>query len=433
MNNTTVNYEIKTKIQSRAWIIWALSAAFFFYEFLLQIAPGVMKTDLMESFMINATSFGIMGTFYYIGYASMQVPAGLLLDRFGPRILLAFAAVLCALGTILFALTSNFPIALLARFITGLGSAFAMLGALVLAANWFPINRFALLHGLIITIGMLGAVFAGAPLSMMLEQLSWRPSLLFFGVIGILFVILIWIIIRDRPDTAQAAHKARFDSASAIHEVFVGLFSILKTKQSWITAIYGGLMYGPTIGLAYWGPSFIALQYGIDETAAAGLNTLMFLGWAIGCPLFGGWSDYIGRRKLPLYISSIGTLATLLFILYVPHHSIVLLGTLLFLFGFFTCGFVPSFSLLREQHPAKVSGTSLGFMNLINSLAASIAPPTIGIILDLSWKGSLGIDGTRIYSLNDYHAAFSTLPISLLIALLILPLIKETFCKTREG
>jgi MFS family permease len=175
------------------------------------------------------------------------------------------------------------------------------------------------------------------------------------------------------------------------------------------------------------------MDYGIDKPQAAGIISLMYIGWVIGSPLFGGLSDYLGRRKIPLYISSVGTLISLSAILYFPNESIYVLGTLLFLFGFFTCGFVPSFSILRELHPARASGTALGFINMINSMGSALAPPAVGLILDMLWKGSLQEDGTRYYSLGDYYTALASLPILVLLALLILPLLKETFCKTVEN
>lgn len=417
------------RVTTFGWFIWGLSALFFFYEYLLQLTPSVMSTEIRQAFSINASAFGNLTFYYFIAYAVIQIPAGLLLDRIGPRYSLTLAAALCALGTLQFSLASHFSSIEMARFITGTGSSFAMLGTLVLVANWFPIKRFALLHGMTVTIGMLGAVFGYAPMAKLTELLEWRNSLMLLGVIGIVLTVIMWLVIRDHPNYKENKRH----SGITTKEVFSALGRITIHKQTWITALYGVCMYAPTAAIAWWGPSFFQLRFeNIDKTTAAFLISLNFIGWSIGGPLFGWLSDYVGKRKLPLYISSSGALVTMLGVLYLPTNSIVLLGFIIFLFGFFTVGFVPSFSIVRELHPKAVSGTALGFMNMINNFGGAIAPPLVGIILDLCWDNMLK-DGMRVYSLQDYTYALSILPMIIVFSLIILPFIKETNCQTAEN
>ena len=415
------------KVTTFGWFIWGLSALFFFYEYLLQLAPSVMSMEIRHDFALNASQFGNLTFYYFIAYAVVQIPAGLLLDRIGPRYSLTLAAALCALGTLQFSFANYFTSVEVARFITGSGSAFAMLGTLVLVANWFPIKRFALLHGLTVTIGMLGAVFGYAPMAKLTEVMEWRDSLLLLGVIGLVLTIAIWIFIRDHPNYKE--HK-RYNGITT-KQVFSALGRIIVHRQSWITALYGVCMYAPTAAIAWWGPSYFKLRFDMETTTAAFIISLNFIGWTVGGPFFGWLSDYLGRRKTPLYISSIGALLAMLCILYLPVPSIVLLGFIIFLFGFFTSGFVPSFSIVRELHPKAVSGTALGFMNMINNFGGAIAPPMVGIILDIYWGNTL-VDGMRVYSTHDYTIALTILPVILLFSLIILPFIKETHCQTTE-
>ena len=433
MNETTLHPSSELNSQNTrlfAWIVWSLGALFFFYEFLLQIAPSVMSNELMRTFSISATEFGILTSFYFISYATMQVPAGILLDRFGPRALLTFASCFCAIGSLIFGFAHHFHFVELARFITGLGSAFAMLGALVLVANWFPTNRFAFIHGLTITIGMLGAVFGGYPMSLVVQTFAWRPSMIALGLAGIAITLLIWFIVRDRPQQPLAENHCRHENIST-KEVLWALADIVKHPQSWIISLYGVLMYAPTTAMAWWGPSFIESAFHTSKGPAAAMNSIIFIGWCFGSPIFGYLSDHIGRRKLPLYISSVFTLLSLLGIIYFTPDSLFLLGVLMFCFGFFTCGFIPSFSIIRELHTSKASGTALGFMNMINNFGGAIAPPLVGFGLDFLWDGKI-VDNTPIYGLTTYQHSLLILPISIFLALVILPIIPETFCKTKE-
>ena len=126
-----------------------------------------------------------------------------------------------------------------------------------------------------------------------------------------------------------------------------------------------------------------------------------------------------------------GILIMLAIILYSTSLSYLTYNILFLLFGFFTTGFVPSFSIVREQHSARYSGSALGFMNMANSFGPFLAPTAVGLLMDTIWNGTL-IDSQRVYSLNNYKTALLIGPVCLILALFILPLIKETYCKTAD-
>ena len=129
-----------TQQRSLPWVIWGLGALFYSYEFFLQVSPGVMAHDLMHTFKVNATQLGNLGALYFYAYAMMQIPVGVLLDSLGPRRLLTIAIIICACGAIFFGSAHTFWVAGTGRFLTGLGSAFAAVGCLHLAATGYPLN-----------------------------------------------------------------------------------------------------------------------------------------------------------------------------------------------------------------------------------------------------------------------------------------------------
>lgn len=411
-------------------VVWFLAAFFFFYEFLLQNSTSVLRTYLTETFLINATQFGLRSSCYFLAYGLVQIPAGMLLDRFGPRKLLTIAAGLCGFGTLLMSVSGSYSVVLSARFFTGLGSGFAMLGALVLTANWFSSRRFALLHGLTLTIGISGAVFGGAPLGLVLRATNWQVTLMSLGIIGIILMAIIWIIIRDRPKGMKRARNKKGEYIK-LHDLLCGVMQIIKHRQTWLTALYGALMYAPTAALSQWTASFLPAAHGYSIEKSAWLVSVMYIGWIFGSPFFGAISDFIGRRKVTLYISTLTTLGLIFIILYATNLSYTAYTILYFSFGFFTCGFVPSFSIVREQHSAQYSGTALGFMNMINSSGPGVAPLLVGLLLDCLWSGTL-VDSEKVYSLADYKVALLVAPICLVSALIVLPFIKETFCRTAD-
>lgn len=419
----------RTHLVILPWVIWVLAALFYFYEFILLVSPNVMTNDLMRAFDINATALSILAGAYFIPYSFTQIPVGLFLDKIGPRCMLVVAALLCLLGSYLFASAYSYDQAYLARFITGFGSAFAAVTALKLAANWFPVRRFALMAGLTVSIGMLGAVYGGEPLAAMLDAFQWRETMYILAVVGAIIAILAWVIVRDKP--ATPIEPELVDTGAPQLGIWEGLLIILKSPHSWALAIYGGLMFLPTTVFGgLWGISFLSAAYDLPRATAAAYESYIFYGWIIGGPILGYVSDAMQRRKPVIYFGTIGALICMSLILYVKM-PLFILGLTIFGLGAFSSGFLPSFSIIKETNPHNMSATAMGFMNTLNNFGPVALLPLVGFLLDKSWHGLLQ-DGVRVYSVEAYRAGLAVLPASILVALLIVPFIKETYCKSYE-
>lgn len=406
------------------WFIWGLSALFYFYEYFLQVSVGVMVPELMHDFAVNATVLGNLAAFYFYAYASMQIPVGILLDRYGVRYLLTLATSICMLGCFLFGFAHTLLLAKTGRFFIGLGSAFAAIGCLKLAANWFSGRRFALLTGIMVAVGTLGAIGGQTPLALLVRHIGWRSSLILLGIIGGVISVAIWRIVRDKPEVvAEKSVSTHFQQVGLLQ----GLQIVLGKKQSWLVAVYGGLMFAPTsIFGSLWGVPFLVEKYNLDRPTAAAVISVMFVGWALGSVLFGWISDHIGRRRPPMIVGSIGALITILGILYLPNLSLLAIDILLFAFGIFSSGFLPSFSIMREINPHYVSATALGFMNMLNMVGGAIGQPLVGWMLDLTWQGKMQ-EGVRIYSAAGFHVALAILPLLIALSLVVLFFVCETY------
>jgi MFS family permease len=170
------------------------------------------------------------------------------------------------------------------------------------------------------------------------------------------------------------------------------------------------------------------LKMNIEKTVAANYVSLVFIGWAIASPLWGVFSNRIGLRKPPLYIGAIGAVITSLLFIYAPVKAPWIMECLLFSFGIFSAGFLPSFSIAKELCSKHYVATGLGFMNMFNMIGIAFSQPFIGFILDRMWAGEV-VNNVRIYSLDSYYVGLAILPIGMFLALLILPLIRETYCQ----
>lgn len=427
MSTSSDQPHIITHSTKLAWLTWGLAALFYYYEYSLQVSPSVMTVQLSHAFGVQASGLGKLVAYYFYAYAIMQIPVGLLLDKFGPRIMLTLALLVCASASFIFSRTTHLGTAQIARFSMGLGSAFSVVSCFKLAANWFAPQRFALLTGLLLTIGMLGAAGGQAPLAALVTLGGWRSVLVGFAVVGFCLSVVIFLVVRDRPKQVTCP---TFHPPKSLSAVVMGLGRILKKPPMWIAAVYGSLMFGPTIALGgLWGVPYLASHFNLNKSAAGAIMTLFFIGWAIGATSFGAYSDFIQRRKPPLYIGSVGALLSICALLYLPVTLIETM-VLLFLFGFFSAAFLPIFSIVKEITPHQYTASALGFTNTMNTAVGALLQPGIGMLLDYCWQGHMLNAVQRYYSLAVYTKALSLLPLCLVLAMCFLPFVKETYCRS---
>lgn len=428
----TLNYPAKISqkksITLLAWLICGLGAMFYCYEYFLRISPSVMTHELMSEYHLTGVQVGNLSAFYYHAYVPMQILVGLLMDRYGPRRLLTLACVFCAGGTFLFASGESLFLAEMGRFMVGLGSAFAFVGALKLATIWLPPNRFALVSGIILCLGMIGAMLGDIILRALVELIGWQVTLYMAAVAGALLTALIWSVVRDKNPDSYDYYKHSLDFKSLLK----GLVNTLKNPQIWLNGLVGFLLYVSLSAFAeLWNIPFLEQARAFSKTHAANANSMIFLGWAVGGPFWGWFSDLIQKRRTPIMVASFFSLALSGVILYFPHLPLVGVYILLFVFGLLSSVQILVFSICREATPIKIAGTAIAITNTFVMIGGNLFQPVIGKLLDLGWEGSL-MHGARVYSPLAYQWALSVIPCCIAIAIIITFFLKETFGQVKS-
>ncbi len=403
-----------------AWFIWTLGASFFFFEYIVRVSPGVLVNELIQAFNINAYQLGLISSAFSLSYISMQIPVGTLVDKYSVRCLLGFMALLCAGSTFLFASTGTFEWAVLARFLIGITGAFAFVGALKIATLFFSPKHFGFLAGMTQALGMLGASAGIGPLSAVIASMGWRHSLMILsGVIAVLSA-LIFILVKDKPGCEDLLEHKK-------HSMREGMVTVFKSRHTWINVVIIGLLYAPTMVFGeLWGPLYISRVYNISPTEAASVVSVIFIGWAIGSPLFGWISDRIQRRK-PIIVGSVAfSLLFIFIILYCPSLPLPLLFVVAFLYGFSNVGVSTCYAVAAELTPNQYAGTALGFTNMAAVLLGAAFQPVVGRLLDRHWDGTL-VDGARFYSVSDLQMAMVSLPVCLVFCIVLCLFLKESY------
>jgi len=411
------------------WIIVSLGALYYCYEYFLRISPSVMASELMQYYNLTGVEFGNFSAYYYHAYTPMQIIVGILMDRYGPRRLLTIACFFCALGTFMFASGGSLAVADSGRFLVGLGSAFAFVGALKLATIWLPPNRFALVSGIITCLGMVGAMTGDIVLRLLVDMIGWKIAVYLSALVGVLLALVLWGVIRDSNPSHVHAHTHTTD----FKNLFSGLWATIRTRQIWLNGLVGLLLYLSLSAFAeIWGIPYLQQARGLSPSDAASINSMIFLGWAVGGPVWGWFSDYIELRSLPIMFAAFSALLLVCIILYVPGLSASVCYLLMFLFGFFSSVQVLVFAVCRESSPIRVAGTAIALTNMVVMLGGNVFQPVIGKLLDMTWSGTI-VNGARVYSNTAYELALTVLPISILLAIVIMFFIRETHGQLLEG
>lgn len=405
------------------WIIWSIAASFFFYKYLVQVSPSVMTANLMKTFQVNGAGLGNLSAFYFYAYLIMQIPVGIMLDKYSPRLLTTAAIFICALSTFIFSQAETLLLACISRAFMGMGAAFAAVSCFKLASLWFSPKRFALVSGMFMTAAMLGAVGGQMPLAFLVQKVGWRLALQVVAILGFILGLLYFLIVRDKTTPTLTATPIKTQTIKAL------LLPIISNKQTWLLSIYSGLAFAPvSVFGGLWGVPFLEKAYQLSPTTAAFAVSFIFIGFAAGAPFLGWCSDYFGRRKPILFCGTFSALIALLFILYSKHQHLSTLIAFHFLFGFGASGFFTSFAMIREIFPITLAATVLGIMNTFNAVCEALFEPLVGAVLDKNWDGTI-IEGMHHFSLAGYHLALLLLPLALILALIALYFIAETFCQ----
>lgn len=417
-------------------IVCLLSALFFVYEFLIQVSPSVMTQELMRDLQIGAGSLGVLSAFYYAAYTPMQIPAGLLFDRYGPRLLLTLACFICALGALAFGVAHSLTTISAGRFLMGIGSAFAFTGTLLLASRWFPSHYFAILAGMLQMLSSIGMLIGTAPLANAVHVFGWRSTILCLAFVGFLLTLLIAVLVRDDPHKNgkllvffSDQNRERMSFWGVLASEWQRLKQVCKHSQSWLLAFYSFTSWGPILVFpALWAELFFMAKYNVTLTEAAAAASMAWWGVAIGSPAAGWLSERMGQRRFPLILCAfLGTVSAIAMIyLPVPFWMIFLLMGLV---GLAAGSQTLTFAVVKDNNDPMNVGSAMGFNNMMVVAGGLVLQPLVGFILHAFWDGKM-VDNMPVYSLSSYYIALSIVPLVSFIGLILsLYCVKETYCR----
>ena len=409
-----------------AQIAYILGMTFFCYAFVQRVAPSIMTTELMRDFAVGGAALGSLSAFYFWAYAGIQLPVGMLTDKFGPRKLMGVTAGICAIAGLGFAMSESLIVASFWRALIGATVAFGFVGTLAIVGYWFNPKNHAALAGGVQGVGMLGAVFAQSALRPVVETFGWRHTMGALALLALLLSVLIMTFI-PRRDAKQ--RQANLTSSARKVGVLQGLKSVMANRQSWLCAVIGFGMASTMLSFSgLWAVPWLHTVHGYTITEAAGIAAMLFFGWAVFSPIVGWLSDYFGRRNRIMFCgAAIYTLSYATILFYTPENTQLLLA-LMFITGASGSTMTVCFIAAKELNHPQFGSTAIGLMNMFVVGSGAVMQPLIGWLLDMNWDGVL-VDGARIYNADTYTFALASLIAVNIAAWVGTLLLRETHCQ----
>lgn len=416
----------------KPWVICIIGMLFYCFNYFLRSSSTALQADLTQAFHITATQFGTLIAFYYYAYTPMQLPAGMIYDKYGARFVLFLACLTAVVGLSIFISADSFGLACAGRFLIGLGTAFAYIGVLKLASLWLPPTRFATVAGLTTAFGMICGALSQKYLTKVVEVIGYKHALHGGLLIGVLLSIAILLVVRSRPAQPASIISKPTPNPMNFKQLMKAVRLIALNPQMWLIGTIGCLLYLPsTVFLDVWSIPYFKSVYHFSATQAVNVSGVAFFGWIIGGPVIGAFSDKIKRRRTPLILTGAVAAVLLCAIFYMPGIGINHLKIMFFIIGFCLGAHPLCFALGKENNPAPMSGTAVAVTNMLIMAGGMIFLPLVGVLLDAHTMSPVGPHLLPVYSASDYTFALSIIPLGVVLAIILSAFLKETYCESQ--
>jgi predicted MFS family arabinose efflux permease len=371
-------------------MIWMIASIFYAYQYILRVMPNIMLEDIMHQFNMDAAVFGQYSGIYYLAYCAMHLPIAIMLDRYGPKKVMAGCIFITAIGSLPLVITDYWIYPIIGRALIGMGSSAAILGAFKVIRLGFKEEHFTRMLSLAVTIGLIGAIYGGGPVSAMCDSLGYKAVVQIFIIMGIGLSILTYFMV---PQMAPTPHRP----------IRNDIGEVLTNPRVIAVCLLAGLMVGPLEGFAdVWASEFLKEVYGYDANIASYIPSMIFVGMCFGAPFLSLVAEKSGN-----YLGAImgaGIIMTATFIALVGGYLTVNSMTI----GFFVVGVCCSYQIIAIYKastyvPDYVSGLTTAVANMIIMSFGYAFHTIIGLVVK-TYGGVLG-----------FTYGISVIPIALVI------------------
>ncbi|MCM3600963.1 MFS transporter [Robertmurraya korlensis] len=404
---------------SYRWVVFGTVLFAYFLIVSQRTAPGLITDQLMTDFQVSASLIGLITGIQFLAYAGLQIPVGLLSDRYGPNHFLIFGTLLNGIGSIIYSVAPNEYVLLLSRILVGMGDATIFVNFVLIMNQWFKVQEFISLLGIVSMTASLGSLSSTVPFSAWISFSGWRPPFLTIGLILVGASVLLYTVLVSKPKKLfKESPRSKKRPTKKRESVWVILKRVFSTQQGWATFLCHFGIVGTYIGfIGSWGVPYGIQVFDLSRSEASQLIMYCLFGSIIGGPLI-SWItsrlDSIKRVYTLIHITVFFSWGGLFFAGVNPSFFMVV--ALLFIIGFGNGASSLTFAVVRKSFPIEEVGVVSGFANTGGFLSAVLLPSIFGKVLDIFPQHAIHI---------GYHYGFLIPVLFSFMGLIGVMLIKE--------
>ena len=364
-------------------IIWVTAVVVYLAAVFHRTSLGVASLEASARFHLGPAALGTFTVLQVGVYAMMQVPTGLLVDRYGARRVLTVAALLMGLGQLLFAFATSYPLGLLARGVLGVGDAMTFVSVLRLVAAHFPARRYAAVASFTAALGSVGNLVSTVPLSLLLASTGWTVTFAVAGAATAVYSVVLLLRVRDNPIGVAPEPVDRGESLRTV---------LTQVSYAWRTPgtrlgfwVHFSTMSAPSMLGLLWGFPYLVQAQGLGEPVAGLLLSLLVVGAIVANPVVGTVISRHPEWRTPMVVGYlVAALAVWAVLLGWPGGHVPL-WLLVAAFALLSMGGPAStigFALARDYNPMRRVGTATGVVNVGGFVAITVSALAVGMLLD---------------------------------------------------
>lgn len=405
------------QLMKLAWRSFMILASCFIMTSFFRASTSALAVDIMRDFQVGGGFMSVMSSAFFYSYGFIQLPAGIMADRWGTRKITTFFLLLGALGGFVFSFAQNVAIATIGRIIMGMGMGMVFVPSLKVLLAWFPHDRYAMSVGLYLSVGAMGMLAASFPLTSLSALIGWRGSMAVASILTASLAGLVWMYIRNTPEEMgfRNVSSRTDDLPLAKHSIRMVMWQIVGCRDYWMLCIWLFTIYGTFYSLtSLWAGPYFGQGYGLDSNGM-GLMLFMLAAGGIISPSVAGmlashWK--LPKRTILMLASGGATISLAPLLIAYPVVPNFLLPILCFTLGFFYGGFgCIAMSRIQEMFPSNIMGTATGLANLFSYAGSTILQLSSGIFMEIIASQA------QYYEIQHYASMFSIFMLSTLLAL----------------
>ena len=351
-------------------------AAGYFLSFFFRNVNAVISKDLAQEFDLTPSDLGFLTSMYLLAFAAFQLPLGVLLDRYGPRRVVAALLCVAAAGALVFALARDFTMLSIGRALLGLGVSAGLMGAIKAFTLWFPLSRLATLNGLYLAAGGIGGLSATAPAEALIGPFGWRALFFVLFALSLLASLLVFFVVPEKPLPG---------SGQTLRSQIAGFNRIFASSRFWRIALPLVICHGAYLALqGLWLGPWLYDVAGQARTSVGRYLFITALAYTVGSVFFGVTSDRLARAGVSrMSVFKLGLGVSLAMYCLIAAGVQTGLAAILVVYGFTTISAALAYPLLTVLFPPEMTGRVNTASNVLMFAVAFVFMWTIGAVLRL--------------------------------------------------